>query len=210
MAAGKSTVTQLLAEQCQRSATFAPDAFRRMIVSGRAEMRPDQAAESLAQLRLRYRLGAMVADGYASAGFTAVAQDVISGPEPAAFVDCVGTRPRYVVVLIAPAAALAERDRRQSESGKPNGRPRTWTHAFETTHRGSVSGWTTPSSRRRRPWQRSWSAWTRPRCPDRVRGRSRRRVCTGLGRSASRCGGKFRTSDCWTRRACRQAPGDTA
>jgi hypothetical protein len=42
-----------------------------MIVSGRAEMRPDQAAESLSQLRLRYRLGGMVADTYASAGFTA-------------------------------------------------------------------------------------------------------------------------------------------
>jgi hypothetical protein len=94
MAAGKSTAAQLLAEQCDRSAHVRGDAFRRMIVSGRAEMRPDQSAESLAQLRLRYRLGAMVADGYASAGFTAVMQDVILGRELAAFVDCVGTRPR--------------------------------------------------------------------------------------------------------------------
>jgi len=101
MAAGKSTVAQLLAEQCARSAHIRGDAFRRMIVSGRAEMRPDHAAESLAQLRLRYRLGAMVADGYASAGFSAVVQDVILGPELAGFVDCINTRPRHVVVLIA-------------------------------------------------------------------------------------------------------------
>jgi cytidylate kinase len=117
MAAGKSTVAQLLAEQCARSAHIRGDAFRRMIVSGRAEMRPDQAAESLAQFRLRYRLGAMVADGYASAGFTAVVQDVILGPELAGFVDCIRTRPRYVVVLIAQASVLAERDRRRSKTG---------------------------------------------------------------------------------------------
>ena len=117
MAAGKSTVAQLLAEQCDRSAHIRGDAFRRMIVSGRAEMRPDHAAESLAQLRLRYRLGAMVADGYASAGFTAVVQDVILGPELAAFVDCIATRPRYVVVVIAQASVLADRDRGRSKSG---------------------------------------------------------------------------------------------
>jgi cytidylate kinase len=117
MAAGKSTVAQLLAEQCDRSAHIRGDTFRRMIVSGRAEMRRDQAAESLAQLRLRYRLGAMVADGYALAGFTAVVQDVILGPELGAFVDCIATRPRFVVALIAQASVLAERDRRRSKSG---------------------------------------------------------------------------------------------
>ena len=86
-------------------------------MSGRAEMLPDQKAESLAQLRLRYRLGAMVADGYASAGFTAVVQDVVLGRDLAAFVDSIGTRPRYVVVLIPEASVLAERDKRRSKSG---------------------------------------------------------------------------------------------
>lgn len=117
MAAGKSTVAQLLAEQCERSAHVRGDAFRRMIVSGRAEMLPDQAAESLSQLRLRYRLGAMVADTYSAAGFTSIVQDVILGPELADFVGRIRTRPRYVVVLSPRASVLAERDKRRSKTG---------------------------------------------------------------------------------------------
>ena len=63
MGAGKSTVAQLLAERLPRAAHVRGDAFRRMIVRGRAEMVPSADAEALAQLSLRYDLASKVADG---------------------------------------------------------------------------------------------------------------------------------------------------
>ena len=79
-------------------------------------MLPDQAAESRAQLRLRYGLAAVVADGHAGAGFTAVVQDVILGRELAEFADRIRTRPRYVVALVPTPRALTGRDDRRSKT----------------------------------------------------------------------------------------------
>src|SRR3712207_7418935 len=86
MASGKSTVAQLLAERLPRAAHVRGDVFRRMIVSGRADFGVEPSAEATAQLGLRYALAATVADGYAAAGFTAIVQDVILGPELSTFV----------------------------------------------------------------------------------------------------------------------------
>ena len=61
-AAGKSTVAQLVAEQLERSVHLRGDLFRRMIVTGRADMTPDPGPEAMRQLRLRYQLTASVAD----------------------------------------------------------------------------------------------------------------------------------------------------
>jgi hypothetical protein len=74
-------VAQGLAERLPRAAHVRGNLFRRMIVSGGQALTPDEAAEATAQLWLRYRLAAMVADGYAGAGFTAVLQDVVLGPD---------------------------------------------------------------------------------------------------------------------------------
>ena len=56
------------------------DEFRRMVVSGRVATSPKPSPEAWAQLRLRYRLAAMTADVWHSAGFTVVVQDVVVGP----------------------------------------------------------------------------------------------------------------------------------
>jgi 2-phosphoglycerate kinase len=53
-AAGKSTVAQLLAERLPQSVDVRGDLFRRMVISGRADMTPEPTAEALRQLRLRY------------------------------------------------------------------------------------------------------------------------------------------------------------
>lgn len=53
MAAGKSTVAQLIAERLPRAVHVRGDVFRRMVVSGRVEMGPDPEPEALVQLRLR-------------------------------------------------------------------------------------------------------------------------------------------------------------
>lgn len=107
MAAGKSTIAQGLAERLPRAAHVRGDVFRRMIVSGREEVAPDSGGSAAAQLGLRYRLATQVADGYAGAGFTAVLQDIVLGPELARYVDMITTRPRYLVVL-APRPDVVE------------------------------------------------------------------------------------------------------
>lgn len=107
MAAGKSTVAQGLAEGLPRAAHVRGDAFRRMIVSGRAEMVPSATEDARAQLQLRYRLAGLVADGYAEAGFTAVYQDIILGDDLVQAAGRVRARPLFVVVL-APRAEVIE------------------------------------------------------------------------------------------------------
>ncbi|MFD5597329.1 AAA family ATPase [Streptomyces griseorubiginosus] len=117
MAAGKSTVAQLLAERLPRAAHVRGDVFRRMIVSGRQEYLPGASDEALAQLRLRYRLSAATADAYAEAGFTAVVQDVVLGEELSANVRLVRTRPLYVVVLAPDAGTVAAREAARAKTG---------------------------------------------------------------------------------------------
>src|SRR5918997_1835922 len=97
MAAGKSTVAELLAARRPRSVHVRGDVFRRMVVNGRAEMTPDAPPEALAQLRLRYDLAVATAEAYAAARFT--------------------TPERYLVVLAPSVSALEERERVRPKTG---------------------------------------------------------------------------------------------
>ncbi len=119
MASGKSTVAQELAEHLPRTVHVRGDMFRRMIVSGRAELlpQPDETPEAVAQLHLRHRLSAMVADAYAEAGWTAVVQDVILGKSLAEYASTVRTRPLYVVVLAPRPETVVEREERREKTG---------------------------------------------------------------------------------------------
>ncbi|WP_214415676.1 AAA family ATPase [Sphaerisporangium fuscum] len=116
-AAGKSTVAQALAERLRRSVHVRGDLFRRMIVNGGVGMTPELEDEALRQLRLRYKLAASTADAYFEAGFTAVVQDVVIGPELKTFVSFVRSRPLIVVVLAPDAATVAGRDLGRSKTG---------------------------------------------------------------------------------------------
>lgn len=96
-----------------------------MIVSGREDFIPGASAQATAQLRLRYRLSAATADAYAEAGFTAVVQDVLLGPELRRYADLVRTRPLHVVVLAPSPETVA-----QWEAGRPKtGYGPAWTIA---------------------------------------------------------------------------------
>jgi chloramphenicol 3-O-phosphotransferase len=117
MAAGKSTVAQLIAARLPRAVHVRGDVFRRMIVSGRVEMTPDLSQEALAQLRLRYRLSSTAADEYVDAGFTAVVQDVILGPELPRYLELLRSRPVHLVVLAPRADALAVRASARGKAG---------------------------------------------------------------------------------------------
>lgn len=116
MAAGKSTVAQLLAERLPRSVHVRGDLFRRMVVSGRVEMEPPGSDEAVAQLHLRYRMAALVADEYADAGFTAVVQDVALGEDLPAWVAMFRTPPQ-VVVLAPSAATVTTREAERAKTG---------------------------------------------------------------------------------------------
>lgn len=117
MAAGKSTVADLLAERLPQSVHVRGDLFRRMVVNGRADMGPGASPEALAQLRLRYELAAYTADRYAAAGFDVVLQDVVIGPELTDFVNRIATPDRYLVVLAPSVAALERRERERAKTG---------------------------------------------------------------------------------------------
>lgn len=117
MAAGKSTVAGLLAERLPQAAHVRGDTFRRMLVSGREEMLPGPTAEATAQLDLRHRIAATVADEYASDGWTAIVQDIVIGPDLSRFVARVSTRPLYVVVLTPSTDAVRHRERTRPKTG---------------------------------------------------------------------------------------------
>lgn len=117
MAAGKSTVAELLARRLPTSVHIRGDVFRKMVVNGRVDMSPDAGPEAMAQLHLRYALAGHTADAYAQAGFDAIVQDVIIGPELAGFVDRIATIDRYLVVLSPTVSALEWRERQRTKDG---------------------------------------------------------------------------------------------
>lgn len=123
-ASGKSTVAQALAERLPRSVHVRGDAFRRMVVRGRADMTPDLREEAVRQLHLRYRIAAQTADLYAEAGFTSIVQDVTLGADLKRFIKYVRTRPLRVVVLAPGPAAVERRERERAKTGYG-----TWTIA---------------------------------------------------------------------------------
>src|SRR5436190_6846735 len=114
MAAGKSTVAQLLAERFDRSAHLRGDRFRRMIVRGNAA--PNTEAFE-AELRVRYRLGAQSADGYADAGYTVIWQDCVIGAALGEIEALVRTRPLDIIVLAPRLEVVAQRDADRRKHG---------------------------------------------------------------------------------------------
>jgi cytidylate kinase len=110
MATGKSTVADLLAIRLPKSVHIHGDMFRRMVVSGRADMTPNPSPDAIAQLNLRYDLAAMAADRCAEDGFDAIVQDVILGKDLADFVKRIASPERYLVVLSPRVSALEWRE----------------------------------------------------------------------------------------------------
>jgi cytidylate kinase len=110
MAAGKSTVADLLAIRLPKSVHIHGDMFRRMVVSGRADMTPNPSPDAITQLNLRYDLAAMAADRCAEDGFDAIVQDLILGKDLADFVKRIASSERYLVVLSPSVSALEWRE----------------------------------------------------------------------------------------------------
>jgi predicted kinase len=134
MAAGKSTVAQRLAERLPMSVHLRGDVFRRMIVSGRAEMEKGFSERALEQLRLRYRLAATASDLYCAAGFTVVYQEVIIGPVLSEVVERLRTsQPLRVIVLCPAPEAIAARESARAKKGYTTWTPNDLDHELRAT-----------------------------------------------------------------------------
>ncbi len=117
MAAGKSTVAEAVARRLPRSVHLRGDVFRKMIVNGAAEMGPELSEEARAQLNLRHTLACEAARRYHEAGFSVVYQDIILGEALENVADRLADLSPLVVVLVADAEILADRDRKRQKSG---------------------------------------------------------------------------------------------
>ena len=117
MAAGKSTVAELLAQRLPKSVHIRGDVFRRMVVNGREDMTPNPSVVASDQLHLRYELAALTADRYAEEGFDAIVQDVIIGHELADFIKRITSPERYLVVLSPSVSALEWREEQRTKAG---------------------------------------------------------------------------------------------
>ncbi len=121
-AAGKTTVSELLACRFDRGVHVKGDVFRRMVVSGREHMAPGASREAERQLDLRYRLGAMTADAYFEAGFTVVVQDIVMGPALATYVSRIASRPLHVIVLAPSVDVVIVREAARGKTAyRPDG-----------------------------------------------------------------------------------------
>lgn len=115
-ASGKSTVADLLAHRFERGVHIRGAQFYRWAVGGWVHFDDvDHIDEARRLLDLRYRLSALAADEYASAGFTTVVQDNIYGKDVETWLGRVRARPLHLVVLRPAVEVVEERheDRRQ-------------------------------------------------------------------------------------------------
>lgn len=123
MAAGKSTIAQLLAERLPKSVHLRGDIFRRMIVNGAAEMGPILSDEAKGQLALRHRLACEAARAYAEAGFAVVYQDILIGASLKEVAERLADLDPLIVVLNPKAEVLAKRDAARHKTGYGEGFP---------------------------------------------------------------------------------------
>lgn len=116
MAAGKSTVGQILSERLNRSVHLRGDLFRKLIVKGRADMSGNPSEEAMRQLELRYELGASTALRYAEEGFAVVYQDIVLGDHLAQLASRLRAED-YLFVLCPDVGTVAKREMARSKTG---------------------------------------------------------------------------------------------
>ena len=105
--AGKTTVSRALALRLPRAAHIEADLLQEMIVSGGRWPRPEPDDEADAQLRLRARNAAMLANSFAAEGFVPVIDDVVIGPRRLALYQEALEVPTLHVIVLAPPLEVA-------------------------------------------------------------------------------------------------------
>jgi hypothetical protein len=129
-ASGKSTVADLLARHFDRAVHVRGGQFYRWAVRGWIHPGDARAGEARRLLDLRYRLSALVASEYYAAGFCAVVQDNIYGPDVISWLRSIPAGPRHLVVLRPSVSVVWQRERQRHEAtGKTAYRPGEFTAA---------------------------------------------------------------------------------
>ncbi|GAB3911931.1 hypothetical protein GCM10011575_38340 [Microlunatus endophyticus] len=115
--AGKTTVSRLLADGWPRSVHLEGDRIgAEFIVRGLLQPGDEPVEESEAQLVLRRRNTALLADSFGSAGFEVVVDDVILWPGGLRlYLDLLPSRPIRFVVLAPQLDVVAQRDAGRSK-----------------------------------------------------------------------------------------------
>lgn len=114
--AGKTTVTQMVAERLPRAARLDADMFGMMLVSGWADMLDAEGnwnpgPEGKRQLRLRMVNVCSTADNFAEAGYTPVIDQVVETRQELAFIaGRLTARPLMLVVLCPPLEVARRRN----------------------------------------------------------------------------------------------------
>ncbi len=113
-------MAELLSQRFERSVHVRGGQFSRWATSGWVDFDDDEhQADARRLLDLRYRLSALVAGEYAAAGFTAVVQDNIYGPDVVQWIDRVDARPAHLVVLRPSIDVVEQRhEERRRQRGK--------------------------------------------------------------------------------------------
>ncbi len=117
MASGKTTIAQMLAEQFDQGVHVHGDMFRKMIVKGNIDMKPDYSQSAVEQLMLRYKLAANVANQYYKAGFSVVVQDTYLGKEVHSFLKAFESNSVYFITLNPSVEAIMEREKKRDKTG---------------------------------------------------------------------------------------------
>jgi predicted kinase len=118
--AGKTTVTQMVAERLPRAARLDADVFGMMLVSGWANMLDAEGnwnpgPEGQQQLRLRMVNVCSTADNFAEAGYTPVIDQVVETRQELAFIaGRLRVRPLMLVVLCPPLEVARHRNATRS------------------------------------------------------------------------------------------------
>jgi hypothetical protein len=123
-AAGKSTVSDLLAREFDRGAHIRGGQFYRWAVSGWVHPSVESSEDARRLLDLRYQLSAQAVHEYCRAGFTTVVQDNIFGDDVPTWLKDANVQPSHLVVLRPSVSVVKQRDQmRQRAVGKVAYRP---------------------------------------------------------------------------------------
>jgi len=139
-AAGKSTVSRLLAQRFERGACVEADALQRMIVSGGAWVTDGggpgaPSVEAARQLRLRLHNACLLARSFRDSGFAAVIDDIVLGQRFNDLKEELNGVPFRLVVLAPEVNTVVERDANRPKSVGPE-----WADFLDRILRETMTG----------------------------------------------------------------------
>jgi predicted kinase len=138
MAAGKSTISRLLAQRFVRGVHVEADVLQRMIVSGGrwASLPGEPDGETARQLRLRLKNMCLLGRSFFEAGFTVVLDDIILGERWQHLQEELHTIP-FTLVVLAPQVDVVIQHRDLQRAKLPQGE--SWARYLDQILRSTTS-----------------------------------------------------------------------